>query len=63
MARGVVRGDARRYPASIAWIGAANDEVIDLKPIPLLSDSPEFLGYRCATCGIVEIDYRQPSDQ
>lgn len=64
MERGFVQGDSRSTPASISWVAVSNEEVIDLKPIPFwgFSNSPQFPAFRCAGCGLIEVDYLQSVD-
>jgi hypothetical protein len=43
--------------ATITWVDKATDQEEELAPVPwwIWSKSPQFLGYRCVGCGIIEL--------
>jgi len=50
------------YPATILWFRTNPEEVVgkEVAPMPawLFSASPRFAGFRCESCGILEVDYK-----
>jgi hypothetical protein len=64
MEPGWVEGDGAPVGSAgtISWSPAGSGELEDLAPLPFWSwgASHRFPAIRCAACGIVEIDYKQP---
>jgi hypothetical protein len=67
MREGHLEGEAGRTfdNATITWVDKATDQEEELAPVPLWiwSKTPQFLGYRCVACGIIELHLQSPQVQ